>query len=120
MSVLEARNITKVFPGTVALDDVSVSFDSGKVHAIVGKNGSGKSTLLKIISGAQQATSGVLILDGKEVKIASTTDAFKDGHRHRVPGAQSYPDTFGNREHSARKNADEIRNDRLECRKFSG
>ena len=79
MSVLEARNITKVFPGTVALDDVSVSFDSGKVHAIVGKNGSGKSTLLKIISGAQQATSGVLILDGKEVKIASTTDAFKDG-----------------------------------------
>lgn len=75
MSVLEARNITKVFPGTVALDDVSVSFDSGKVHAIVGKNGSGKSTLLKIISGAQQATSGVLILDGKEVKIASTTDA---------------------------------------------
>lgn len=79
MSVLEARNITKVFPGTVALDDVSVSFDSGKVHAIVGKNGSGKSTLLKIISGAQQATSGVLILDGKEVKISSTTDAFKDG-----------------------------------------
>ena len=79
MSVLEARNITKVFPGTVALDDVSVSFDSGKVHAIVGKNGSGKSTLLKIISGAQQATSGVLILDGKEVKITSTTDAFKDG-----------------------------------------
>ena len=79
MSVLEARNITKEFPGTVALDDVSVSFDSGKVHAIVGKNGSGKSTLLKIISGAQQATSGVLILDGKEVKIASTTDAFKDG-----------------------------------------
>ena len=69
MSVLEARNITKVFPGTVALDDVSVSFDSGKVHAIVGKNGSGKSTLLKIISGAQQATSGVLILDGKEVKM---------------------------------------------------
>lgn len=79
MSVLEARNITKVFPGTVALDDVSVSFDSGKVHAIVGKNGSGKSTLLKIISGAQQATSGVLILDGQEVKITSTTDAFKDG-----------------------------------------
>lgn len=79
MSVLEARNITKVFPGTVALDDVSVSFDSGKVHAIVGKNGSGKSTLLKIISGAQQATSGVLILDGNEVRISSTTDAFKDG-----------------------------------------
>ncbi len=79
MSVLEARNIIKIFPGTVALDNVSVSFESGKVHALVGKNGSGKSTLLKIMSGAQPATSGELFLDGKKMDFSSTVDAFKSG-----------------------------------------
>ena len=79
MSILEARNITKVFPGTVALDDVSVKFDSGKIHAIVGNNGSGKSTLLKIFSGYQPPTSGVVVLDGREVRFASTIDALKKG-----------------------------------------
>ena len=47
MSVLEVHNITKRFPGTLALDNVSASFESGKVHALVGKNGSGKSTVAK-------------------------------------------------------------------------
>jgi ribose transport system ATP-binding protein len=79
MSVLEAKNIRKVFPGTVALDDVSASFESGKVHALVGKNGSGKSTLLKIFSGAQGATEGDIILDGQVMKFANTMDAFKNG-----------------------------------------
>ena len=120
MSVLEARNITKVFPGTVALDDVSVSFDSGKVHAIVGKNGSGKSTLLKIISGAQQATSGVLILDGKEVKISSTTDAFKDGIATVYQELSLVPHPLGHREHTSRQNAHEVRNDRLERSQHAG
>lgn len=79
MSVLEGRNITKIFPGTVALDDVSVSFNSGKVHALVGKNGSGKSTLLKIFSGAQPATSGDIVLDGQTMNFSSTIDAFENG-----------------------------------------
>lgn len=79
MSVLEGRNITKIFPGTVALDDVTVSFDSGKVHALVGKNGSGKSTLLKIFSGAQPATSGDIVLDGQTMNFSSTIDAFENG-----------------------------------------
>ena len=72
ISVLQARNIVKVYPGTVALDDVSVTFEGGKVHALVGKNGSGKSTLLKIISGAEQKTEGSLFLDGKELNIKDT------------------------------------------------
>ena len=49
---LRAEHITKDYPGTRALDDISISFDSGKVNALVGKNGSGKSTLIKIFAGA--------------------------------------------------------------------
>ena len=79
MSILEARNVVKVYPGTRALDDVSVSFDSGKVHAIVGKNGSGKSTLLKVFAGSELATSGAIFLDGKEVRLSTTIEALKDG-----------------------------------------
>ena len=45
---IRTEHITKDYPGTRALDDVTVSFDSGRVHALVGKNGSGKSTLVKI------------------------------------------------------------------------
>lgn len=63
----------------MALDDVSVSFDSGKVHAFVGKNGSGKSTLLKIFSGAQKQSSGTFSLDGKELQFNSPRDAFQNG-----------------------------------------
>lgn len=79
MGVLEAKSITKIFPGTVALDNVSVSFTSGGIHALVGKNGSGKSTLLKIISGAQRATSGELYLNGSKLEIDCTLDAFNKG-----------------------------------------
>ena len=44
MSVLEAKNITKIFPGVKALEDVSVSFHKGEIHCIMGENGAGKST----------------------------------------------------------------------------
>ncbi|MDR3174613.1 MAG: sugar ABC transporter ATP-binding protein [Treponema sp.] len=78
-SILEARSITKLYPGTVALDDVTVSFDSGKVHALVGKNGSGKSTLLKIIAGAEIKTTGSLTLDGNELSIEKPGDSLNLG-----------------------------------------
>ena len=49
---LEASGITKIFgKSVVALDNVTCSFESGAVHAVIGKNGSGKSTLIKIFSG---------------------------------------------------------------------
>ena len=47
--MLELRNISKIFPGVKALDDVTLSFQTGEIHALMGENGAGKSTLIKII-----------------------------------------------------------------------
>ncbi|WP_428244057.1 multiple monosaccharide ABC transporter ATP-binding protein [Gynuella sp.] len=50
-TILEMRNITKLFPGVKALDDVTVKVKDGEIHALVGENGAGKSTLMKVLSG---------------------------------------------------------------------
>jgi len=49
--ILEMKNITKVFPGVVALDKVNIRVSDGEIHALVGENGAGKSTLMKVLSG---------------------------------------------------------------------
>jgi ribose transport system ATP-binding protein len=59
-----AKNITKKYPGTVALEDVSVEFFSGEVVGLIGENGAGKSTLLKIIMGNEQPTEGTMTMHG--------------------------------------------------------
>lgn len=79
MSILETRSIIKNYPGTVALNNVSVSFESGKVHALIGKNGSGKSTLLKTFSGAVEPSSGEVLIDGVTMKFSDPGDAFAKG-----------------------------------------
>lgn len=79
MSVLRTEGITKDYPGTRALDNVSVSFEGGKVHAFIGKNGSGKSTLVKVFAGAIQPTEGRFFLDDQELKFNTPTDAFEQG-----------------------------------------
>ena len=59
--ILEMQHITKTYPGVRALDDVSISFRKGEVHAIVGENGAGKSTLIKVITGAIVPNEGTII-----------------------------------------------------------
>jgi ribose transport system ATP-binding protein len=66
--MLELRHISKSFPGVRALDDVSVAFAPGEIHALVGENGAGKSTLMKIICGIYQADAGEVFLDGRRVR----------------------------------------------------
>jgi erythritol transport system ATP-binding protein len=77
--ILEARNITKVYPGTIALMDVNFLVRRGKVNVLIGENGAGKSTLMKIIAGVEVATSGSILIEGKEVHYQSPADALKNG-----------------------------------------
>jgi ABC-type sugar transport system ATPase subunit len=77
--ILEVRNITKSFPGVVALDDVSVEFFPGEVHAIVGENGAGKSTLMKVLVGAYLPDKGEIIFQGNKVSFNHPQEAQEGG-----------------------------------------
>ena len=67
MVVLEARGITKNFPGVKALDQVDLALRKGKIHCVVGENGAGKSTLVKILTGIYKSDQGSLFTGGKEL-----------------------------------------------------
>ena len=73
--MLQIRHVTKSFPGVRALDDVSVEFAPGEVHAIVGENGAGKSTLIKIICGIYTPDDGEVLLDGEAIHLHAYKDA---------------------------------------------
>jgi simple sugar transport system ATP-binding protein len=74
------NHIVKVFPPSlVALDDVSVDFRKGEIHAIVGENGAGKSTLMKALYGMQPAVSGEILYNGSKVRFTDPGEAIKAG-----------------------------------------
>ena len=68
MPFLTVEHISKNFPGVRALDDVSVEFEQGSVHALMGENGAGKSTLGKIIAGVYTADEGTIKIEGREIR----------------------------------------------------
>jgi inositol transport system ATP-binding protein len=76
---LELKNITKAFPGVLALDEVSFTARRGEVHALCGENGAGKSTLMKIINGLYKADSGDILISGKPAQIQNPIEARKHG-----------------------------------------
>ncbi|GHU13752.1 sugar ABC transporter ATP-binding protein [Spirochaetia bacterium] len=65
-TVLEAKNITKIFPGVVALDSISIAVELGKIHCIVGENGAGKSTLIKCLTGVHIPERGEVYIRGQK------------------------------------------------------
>jgi ribose transport system ATP-binding protein len=65
-NILEITDLHKTYPGVVAIDNISMSFRKGEIHAIVGENGAGKSTLIKSITGAVVPDKGVIRFDGNE------------------------------------------------------
>lgn len=76
---LTVRNLTKTFPGVKALNDASIEFYPGEVHALLGENGAEKSTLCKILSGAYGADSGEIYIDGRQYQGFTPSEAKKAG-----------------------------------------
>lgn len=79
--LIEMRNITKTFPGVVALDNAQLTLRKGEIHALMGENGAGKSTIIKCLTGVYERDSGEVYMEGVEGNIYnhSTMDAQKIG-----------------------------------------
>ncbi|MFF7877341.1 sugar ABC transporter ATP-binding protein [Streptomyces californicus] len=77
--VLEARSVSKRFPGVVALDDVSFALRAGEVHALVGENGAGKSTLIKVLTGVYRSDEGEVRVSGEPVRFSRPFEAQQAG-----------------------------------------
>ncbi|NLG17725.1 MAG: sugar ABC transporter ATP-binding protein [Fibrobacter sp.] len=77
MALLSIKNLTIEFPGVRALDNVSVDFHSGEIHALLGENGAGKSTLIKVVAGVWPCNmyTGQMLIDDKEVRFHSVKDS---------------------------------------------
>ena len=75
---LKISNISKIYPGCIANDNVSMEFKSGKIYALLGENGAGKSTLVKILSGVIMPDQGEIFLNKNILKLKSPLDAKKN------------------------------------------
>ncbi len=78
-SVLRLENITKTYPGVVALKDVNLELRAGEVHALVGENGAGKSTLIKCCTGAVVPDSGTITVNNQHFDAMTPTRAVECG-----------------------------------------
>jgi len=84
--VLEARGLTKRFPGVLANDHVDLTLMKGEVHALLGENGAGKTTLMNMLYGLYHPDEGEILVDGKPIKMDSPNEAIAAGigmvHQH--------------------------------------
>ncbi len=77
--ILSMSHVSKVFPGVVALSDVSFTLNRGEIHSLIGANGAGKSTLIKVLAGAYQPDGGSIVVEGQTVELNSPLAAQKLG-----------------------------------------
>lgn len=84
--IIEMKGITKVFPGTVANENVDFELFKGETHVLLGENGAGKTTLMNVLYGIYQPEKGEIFIKGQSVKLTSPNDAIKLGigmvHQH--------------------------------------
>lgn len=78
-TIMELKGVDKRFTGTYALKSVSLAFDEGEIHALVGENGAGKSTMIKILTGAYPRSAGEIFWRGQEVALQTPHDAIALG-----------------------------------------
>lgn len=87
--ILQAKQISKSFPGVQALESVDLDIERGKVHALMGENGAGKSTLMNILIGIHTPDSGQLFFEGRPVRFSGVHDALQAGlsmiHQELLP-----------------------------------
>ena len=69
--VLQVRNLSKAFPGVIALEGVNLDVERGQVHAVTGENGAGKSTLMNILAGLHAPDAGEILFKGRPVRLRS-------------------------------------------------
>ena len=83
---LEARRVTKRFPGVVANDKVDFQLARGEVHTLLGENGAGKSTLASVLCGLYRPEEGTVLRNGSEIRLNSPRDGLANGvamvHQH--------------------------------------
>ena len=75
--IIEMKNITKIFPGIVANDNVTIQIKKGEIYALLGENGAGKSTLMSMLFGMYEPDKGEIFVRGKKETIISPKDATK-------------------------------------------
>lgn len=77
--LLEAKGVTKTFPGVKALDQVNLTIRQGEVHGLIGENGAGKSTIIKVLAGVHMPDGGQISFMGQELKNESISQALQRG-----------------------------------------
>jgi len=77
--IFELKNISKYFPGVVALNDMSFQIRAGEVHGLIGENGAGKSTLIKVLTGVNKPDKGHILIDGVETVFHNPAVAMEHG-----------------------------------------
>ena len=75
MYIIEMHNITKIFPGIIANDNVTLQLKKGEIHALLGENGAGKSTLMSVLFGLYKQEEGKIFVNEKEVDITGPSQA---------------------------------------------
>ncbi len=77
--IIELKNITKKFPGVVAMRNMSMKIEKGTIHGLIGENGAGKSTLIKTLTGINSVDEGEMLVEGKKVDFKNPIDSQNKG-----------------------------------------
>ena len=93
--VLRAENITKRYPGVLALDDARLEVRPQEIHGLVGENGAGKSTLVNVIAGVVKPDAGQVYLHGEPVHAEHAPRGARRRHPRRLSAPESGAATAG-------------------------